>query len=309
LLVSFILPATMDDLHTTHPLWGVYIPDAPQDPRALDDFQSMVGARPDIVHWYQAWATNTADLEDGLPLDSDGLRQVDMRGAIPMLTWEAWGSIRGQRPAQLATIPTGAYDTYIDAFAHALQAFGKYVFLRPFHEMNNAAYPWSVRQSGNTADDLIRAWRYMHDRFTRDGATNVLWVWSPNTENDDVSFADIYPGDQYVDWLAVDGYNGGSQLAWGGWLTPNQLFRRSLTSLTKLNSDKPIMIAETASVDEGGARASWIAELYSGLPAVYPRVGAIVWFDADTTSRGEADWRILASTPDSVAAFRNAIRH
>jgi beta-mannanase len=298
----------MGDPQARHPLWGVYIPDAPQNPHVLNDFESMVGARPDIVHWYQSWATNGADLDAGLPFDADALDEVNARGAIPMVTWEAWGSIHGQRPAQLASIPTGAYDTYIDGVARDLKAFGKPVFLRPFHEMNNAVYPWSVGQSGNTADDLMRAWGYMHDRFTRIGATNVLWVWSPNAENDALPFADIYPGDQYVDWLAVDAYNGGAQLPWGGWLMPRQLFRRSYLSLTKLSTDKPIMIAETASVDQSGARANWIAELYNGVPSLYSRVDAIVWFQADTTSRGEADWRILQTTPDSLAAFKTAIR-
>jgi beta-mannanase len=298
----------MGDPQARHPLWGVYIPAAPQNPRVLNDFESMVGARPDIVHWYQSWGTNGADLDAGLPFDTDALDEIKARGAIPMVTWEAWGSIHAQRPAQLASIPTGAYDTYIDAVAQDLEAFGKPVFLRPFHEMNNAVYPWSVGQSGNTADDLIRAWRHMHDRFTRIGATNVLWVWSPNAENDALPFADIYPGDQYVDWLAVDAYNGGAQLPWGGWLMPRQLFRRSYLSLTKLSTDKPIMIAETASVDQSGARANWIAELYNRVPSLYRRVDAIVWFQADTTSRGEADWRILQTTPDALAAFKSAIR-
>jgi hypothetical protein len=307
LVVNLAVPAVaMGDQQPQRPLWGAYIPEAPQNPRVLDDFESLVGGRPDIIHWYQSWGATNATADDGVPVDRSALDRVAARGAIPLLTWEAFGTIHGQRPARLATIPSGAFDAYIDRVARSLQAYGKPVLLRPFHEMNNANYPWAVGQSGNSAADLIRAWQYMHDRFSQIGATNVRWVWSPNTENDQVAFADIYPGDQYVDWLAVDGYNGGSSLPWGGWIAPTQLFKRSYSSLSRLNADKPIMIAETSSVEQGGVRAEWITELYRGMPRAYPRVQAIVWFQADTTNRGEADWRIQTS-PESVAAFRDAI--
>jgi hypothetical protein len=288
------------------PLFGAYIPDAPQNLRVLGDFESLVGARPDIIHWYQPWAAGSGPGDEGTPLDREALDRVATRGEIPMITWEASGAIHGLRPARLATITSGAFDDYIDEWARGLKAYGKVVLLRPFHEMNNPAYPWAVGQSGNSAADLVRAWRYVHDRFSRLGVNNVLWVWCPNTENNQVTFAELYPGDQYVDWLAVDGYNGGSELDWGGWLTPQQLFKRSYASLATLNPDKPMMIAETSSVEHGGDRARWIEDLYGGLPIVYPRIGAIVWFQADTTNRGEADWRIQTSAA-SLGAFRGVI--
>ena len=304
LLVTLALPeVAMGEVPREAPLWGVYIPDAPMNPRVLGDFDSLVGGRPDIIHWYQPWG-GTGD--EGVPLDRAALDQVAAQGAVPMITWEAWGTIHGQRPARLATVLSGAFDGYIDRFARTLQAYGKPVLLRPFHEMNNPDYPWAVGQSGNSAADLIRAWQYVHDRFAQIGATNVRWVWSPNTENDLLPFSNIYPGDAYVDWLAVDGYNGGTQLPWGGWITPTKLFQRSYNSLSKLNADKPVMIAETSSVEQGGVRADWIAELYRGVPRAYPRIQAIVWFQADTTNRGEADWRIQTS-PASVTAFHDAI--
>jgi Glycosyl hydrolase family 26 len=288
------------------PLFGAYIPNAPQNLNVLTDFESLVGAPAEIIHWYQPWAATSGSGDEGTPLDRVALDRVATHGAIPMITWEASGAIHGLPPARLATITSGAFDDYIDEWARGLKAYARVVLLRPFHEMNNSAYPWAVGQSGNSAADLVRAWRYVHDRFSRLGVTNVRWVWCPNTENNQVTFAELYPGDQYVDWLAVDGYNGGSQLDWGGWLTPQQLFKRSYTSLASLNPDKPIMIAETSSVEHGGDRARWIEDLYDGLPADYPRISAIVWFQADTTNRGEADWRIQTSAA-SLDAFRRVI--
>jgi beta-mannanase len=307
LMFALLLPTTImaepaANIRPASVMWGAYIPGAPQD-SALDDFESLAGGAPEIIHVYMPWAA------DGpVPLDRDALEKVAAHHATPLITWEAWGTINGVAPARLSAIASGVFDDYIDQWALAIKSFGTAVFLRPFHEMNNPAYPWSVDQSGNTASDLVRAWQYVHDRFGRLGVDNVSWVWCPNTENDRISFADLYPGDQYVDWLGVDGYNGGTQLNWGGWLSPQQLFDRSYASLSRLNLDKPIMIAETSSVEQGGDRAQWITDLYATTRVSYPRIRAIVWFQADTTSRREADWRIQTSSA-SVAAFRAAVSY
>jgi hypothetical protein len=72
-----------------------------------------------------------------------------------------------------------------------------------------------------------------------------------------------------------------------------QLFDRSYASLTALSPAKPVMIADTASLEQGGDKADWIKDLYDTLPTAYPKTRAIAWFQADTTSGGEPDWRIL----------------
>jgi beta-mannanase len=172
--------------------------------------------------------------------------------------------------------------------------------------MNNPGYLWAYGQNGNTARDLIAAWRYVHERFARVGASNVMWVWSPNTETDQVSFRDLYPGDAYVDWLGVDGYNGGTQLGWGGWRSPQDVFRRSYRSLVALNPTKPIMIAETSTVEQGGDKAQWIDDLFNSLPSTFVNVRAIVWFQADHTTRGEADWRVNSSGA-ALKAYQAAV--
>jgi hypothetical protein len=290
------------------PARGVYVPGAAQDPALLAAFEALAGAPVDIVHSYQPWG-----FDEGQPgyqpvLDQQALRRVAAHGATPMITWEPRGPVAsagGRDPSRVATISSGYFDSYIDDWARGLKSFGRPVYLRPFHEMNNPSQAWAYGQNGNTAADEIAAWRYVHDRFERLGATNVLWVWSPNTENTQVAFAQLYPGDRYVDWLGVDGYNGGTQLDWGGWLSPMQVFDRSYRSLVALSPTKPIMIAETSSVEQGGSKATWIQQLFHELPLAFPNVQAIVWFQADLTVRGEANWR-LDTTPGALEAFRAA---
>ena len=49
------------------------------------------------------------------------------------------------------------------------------------------------------------AWIHTWTLFQQEGATNVEWVWCPNNGN--YPYKGFYPGDRYVDWVGVDGYN------------------------------------------------------------------------------------------------------
>jgi hypothetical protein len=290
---------------TSPPAVGVYIPGAAQDLSLLDSFETRIGKHVTIIPWYQPWGYTNGWYS--APLDVNALNAVAARGATPMITWEAWGPINGVDPSHVANIPTGAFDGYIDAWATGLKAFGRPVYLRPFHEMNNQSYPWAFGMNGNTAPDLIAAWRYIHDRFARIGASNVSWVWGPNTENDLVAFSTLYPGDRYVDWFGVDGYNGGTALDWGGWLSAQQIFEKSYRAFQAINPAMPVMIAETSSVEQGGSKAQWITDLFGSILAqAFPSIRAVVWFDDDLQAKGQADWRVESSQA-SLQAFSQAV--
>jgi len=288
---------------------GVYIPGGAQDTRLLDRFEALTGQPVGIVQWYQPWGANYAAGSAYQPqLDSQALWEVSERGGTPLITWEAWGTVNGSDPSRVETIPTGIYDNYIDSWAIGLRDFGRPVYVRLFHELNNQSYPWAYGHNGNSAADLIEAWRYVHDRFESHGATNVEWVWAPSTENRLVKFRDIYPGDDYVDWLGVDGYNGGSVYPewWGGWVTPTEVFEHSFNSFAAINPHKPIMIVETSTVEQGGDKADWISELYLELPERFPQLHAILWFNAAWGERPQANW-FVDSSSRSLKAYRDAL--
>ncbi len=67
--------------------------------------------------------------------------------------------------------------------------------------MNAGWFPWGVGTNGNTTTDYVTAWRHIHDIFEQEGATNVRWVWAPNVKPGlPTPYAELYPGDDYVDW-------------------------------------------------------------------------------------------------------------
>ncbi|MGN6700450.1 MAG: glycoside hydrolase family 26 protein, partial [Thermomicrobiales bacterium] len=198
---------------------GAYISSAPWDPTKIDEFSRLVGAPPAVVMWYQNWAGADKDKVNFAPGAMDA---VARRGAMPMVTWEPWddsGEI-AQPAFALRTILAGEYDPYIRHWARDAAAWHKPFYLRFAPEMNGDWYPWAPRVSGNTAAEYVATWRHVHDIFREEGATNVRWVWSPNVADAYTTpFAEVYPGDNYVDWIALVGYNWGTSQSWSGWLS------------------------------------------------------------------------------------------
>lgn len=259
-------------------------------------FSAAVSAPVSIYEWYQAW--------EGQPqFDSARATAAASAGALPMLTWEPWAPSQGtdQPKYALARIAAGDYDTYIASFARQVRTWGGTLALRFAHEMNGNWYPWGDNVNGNKPQDAIDAWKHVRKIFTEQGAKSVVWVWCVNAARPGTqdAYASLYPGDAQVDVVALDGYNGGTALPWGGWLTPTQIFGHSLQEMNKL-THRPLIIAETGSAEQGGDKAAWITALFK-LVQANPQIRALVWFDY----LKEADWRITSSKA-ATAAFRQA---
>jgi beta-mannanase len=195
-----------------------------------------------------------------------------------MVTWEPWlytdPAGTDQLEYQLSKIINGDFDAYIKRWADDSKSWGHPYFLRFAAEMNGDWFPWSEQVNGNEPGEYVRAWRHVHTIFANEGVTNVTWVWSPNIEYDgSTPLEELYPGDDYVDWLGMDGYNWGTvphrartaslegtntnrSATVTGWQTFSQVFTQTYTHITAL-STKPLMVAETASAEQGGSKANW----------------------------------------------------
>ena len=258
---------------------------APWDPARIDWFANLVGTPPRIVHWYQDWTYS---------IGANLLDSVASRGAMPMVTWEPW-------TAPIDDIASGGWDGYIKGWADDAAAWGQVFFVRFGHEMNGDWYPWCPQSGSTTSASYVKAWKHIVDIFRQEGATNVRWVWCPNVGYPGATaFADLYPGDAYVDWVALDGYNWGATTG-HSWQALADVFQQSYDDLGALAPTKPIMIAETSSSETGGSKAAWIRQgLLTDLPTKLPRVQAVVWFDSYSSNGWQVD-----SSATSLAAFHD----
>ena len=234
-----------------------------------------------------------------------------------MLDWSSWhlGGSANQPDFKLSTIYTGSHDDYIRQWALDAKAWGHPFFLRFDWEMNgNWKFPWSEQLNGNQPGDYIKAWQHVHNIFTQNGVTNVTWVWCPNISGDTtLPMGSLYPGDAYVDWICLDGYN--KYNVWLGFHTVftgsgiNWLFN-SYEEILAVAPNKPLMLGETASLeagDGGSQKAAWITDAYlNQLPTNFPKIKAVVWFNWD--DKNPANTFPIDSSQSSLSAFSAAVK-
>ena len=276
--------------------FGVSMPDVPADMSGLSSLTSALGRAPRQVMWYVAWSSNT-------DFPATQAAQVAATGAVPVITWEPWNPANGvDQPAfALDRITAGDFSAYETSWAKQIKAYGKPVVLRFAHEMNGNWYPWSAQTNGNTAGDYVAAWRHVRSVFSRQSVTNVTWSWSPNVPySGSTDLSSLYPGDAYVDQVALDGYNWGTTQPWSTWTSFWDLFSTGVTQLQTLTS-KPLFIAEVASAEAGGSKAAWIADMFAALSA-HPEIRGFTWFH----HAKETDWRIDSSA-STLDAFRTGL--
>lgn len=291
---------------------GIYRPPAPFRTYILDEFESVSPKQPAILMWYQPWAE-----EGPNTFDSGMAVRLWEAGYTPLITWEPWNPgtnanfVRdpaNQSRYRLTHIIGGDFDPYIRQFARDVAAARGPVMIRLMHEMNGNWYPWCGTVNGNKPKEYAAAWRHVHDIFEAEGATNVTWVWSINHESvpDDSgnAYKVYYPGDEYVDWVAMSGFNWGTTSPYSSWQTFEYWYKKPMTFLKTL--DKPVIIAEFGSVEQGGDKAAWLTDAYKRIRTAYPYVRAVVYYDSrEEGPETTQDWRLETSTK-SVAAYRKA---
>ncbi|UQU62781.1 hypothetical protein COUCH_27595 [Couchioplanes caeruleus] len=208
-------------------------------------------------------------------------------GRIPLVNVEP-------NDVDFADIIDGAYDPMLRRRADDAKALGRQFFVDFAAEMNGDE-GWG----GHDPATYVAAWRHIHDLFVARGATNVVWAWCPNNEDaeDSPPAMDYYPGDAYVDWTGIDGYNWGTSDPDFEWQSFRSVFAGLYAQLAA--KGKPIIIAETASDEAGGSKASWIAGIIPTLRSTYPLIKAVVWFDVDK----ERHWQINSSS-SALSAYR-----
>lgn len=271
----------------------------------IDNYEALINKNLASVMIYVNWGNGT---NNNFPTAT--LNIIDANGSVPHIVWEPYLTSLGPGTSIMDNILAGWYDTYITSFANSAKAYGKPMWLRFAHEMNGNWYGWSGAMNGaNLAatSKYTQVWHYVWNKFQSVGATNVAWVWSPANANLPVASWNIpenyYPGDSYVDWLGMDGYN---------WYTNNDgspnnqtfdgVFAGIYTTLGTINSSKPVMVSEFASADFTG-KSNWIADAFNKIKTTYTRIRCYNWFHINK----ERDWRINSANAGNPLAIRIAM--
>ena len=270
--------------------------------------EAALGRHMDINNHYHGEWDSIA--EDGL----SWLEYWDVQsGRIPLVGWGCYDSNK---------IISGSQDDIIRRTAQQMKAFGHEFFMRYCWEMDGSRKQGTVKGP----EEFVAAWQRMHRIFAEEGATNVIWTWTANAagfkdkrkySNNEPPGPHFYPGDEYVDWIAADGYNWGvSERNQGDrWRQVFEIFDEFMVFARQ--HPRPIMVGEYGAQEQSKdpeAKARWMRISHDTLMnkprtpecpwcGAFSDVAAIVYFDVDYGSHG--DWRIMSSDV-TLQAYKEA---
>jgi hypothetical protein len=223
-------------------------------------------------------------------------------GAVPFVRLMLRSSAEENRSEELfslSAIINGRFDSDLKKWAVAAKEFASPLLAEWGTECNGDWFPWNAKWNGAEGGDensagkfegprrFAAAYRHIIDIFRKAGALNVSWVFHVNSSDEPRDkwnrFELYYPGDEYVDWLAVSVY---------GPKTPDddeeeaQPFVRQLDKaygrLRKLSSEKPVLVAEFGCT-AGHASVTaeeWAAAALDGLLSRrWPQIVGFSWWN------------------------------
>lgn len=323
------------------PASGMYLggaPDFVSNPRRLEG-DTVTRAAIEAFEADAAHATVWSEMAQhwflGLEFPADKVMTAWRANQIPFIRMFAHAGSPygiGNPPEQfpgdysLENIAGGRFDGPLKAWADAARDTNIPILLEFGIEENNDWGPWAGdwNGAGQTAfgdpalpdgpERFRLAFRHLVTLFRAEGASNVTWFfhvdswYRPRAWWD--TYANYYPGDDVVDWLALSVY---------GWLGtgPNNgipTFEQKLQThkdpgyagsyadLTSLNT-RPVALAETAAPSgTPQERADWIAGMFATLASGrYPRLAELTWWNStDIGTR-------IDLYPETKAAFRAGV--
>ena len=273
---------------------GFYDLDVPVNMAPLTALESSIGGHAAVIHFF------ISDWES-FPLSR--VQTIAAHGSIPMVSIDF---VRTCQDRGVDSIISGEMDQYLHDWAAAAKTYGGVVWIRPFPEMNGNWSCWCGVVGTNTTAKTVAAWKHVHDIFVAEGASNVKFVWNVNSmsipDNAENAIEKYWPGDDYVDYVSVDGYNWGTSASWSSWSMPAQIFDIPYKQITAL-TNKPFFIAETASTPVGGDKPAWITDLFKSMATRYPKIVGVCWFNQNK----EQDWR-MDQNDATLAAMKQILR-
>lgn len=306
-LIKYLLPiymAAIPHITLADTLLGVYYGNQGWNVEQIKAMESWQGKRHAVITLFTDWSNSTSVMDN---LFKQQLPNIWKNGNVPMITWEPYTSGSTTPTDITKRIAIGEYDAYIETWANRLKIFlsgpdGIYntaddrrVYLRLAHEMNGNWYPWSASLGNSDPLDFIDMWRRVVSIFDNKGLdfTHLQWVWCVNSTDIGTYTAEqFYPGDSFVHWIAIDGYNWGSSQTWSTWKSPSAIYDNMIGRIRAL-SVRPVALAEFATTSSrpfGSSMAdklTWINEMFTY--AANEDIRLVSWFNQDKT----VDWAIF----------------
>src|SRR5690606_25075730 len=271
--------------------WGI----APEIFTGLDVEQAVasaekrMGARADIVHVYH---------RGGQLFPTKKEIRLARDPAHPRLLLINWKPSLNRTWAEIAR---GAVDHRIDRLAdHLRREFPERFFLTIHHEPENDVN--AAAGSGMRAKDYAAMFRHVVLRLRQKGVKNAVTVMTymgaPNWAVK-LWFEELYPGDDVVDWVAMDPYADHRVHDFGSLVNKTREEYEEWPGFYRWMQwrfpGKPVMVAEWGVFERPDDPAFKRAFFESVRHQIrrYPQIKALVYFDSPSAPRGDTRFDTL----------------
>jgi hypothetical protein len=293
---------------------------------STDEYEATVGHKVAWVYfsnnWYKSAAFPKATSE-----------WIAARGSVPYIRLMLRSNVApgSEEPTfTLARIIKGDFDPQLRAWAKDAASFGKPVMAEYGPEVNGDWFPWngSFNGAGTTTgfgdpkkadgpERFVAAYRHIIDVMRQEKAYNVSWVFHVDVygspEEPWNTMAAYYPGDTYIDWLALSAY-GAQDSSDDVGQTFRELVDAGYPQLAKVSSTKPIIVAEMGTDVRNTLLdpAVWAKTALTHMFAAkrWPRIAGFCWWDErwanDEDPANDSDMRVQDS-PAVTKVFRDAL--
>ncbi len=273
----------------------------------IDHYESLVGKTPSVLFMGYMWSRLS---EAGNEFPIGQASAAAERGIIPFITYDLRQPFFGHgMEFSLSDIIKGKADHLLKDFARQSRKFGEEYggfFIRTMREMNGHWYPWG--QSWN----MKPAWRYIYRIFNEEGANEyATWVWNPIVNEGRISYASnanqYYPGDEFVDWIGLNGFNFGPVSGNHLWNSFGETYALGYSIMRKKHPKKPILIAEVGCYPDKKQEPVWFRKMFYDLKEKFGGIKAICYFDMNWSNHPDGFDSRIDSSPEALKAFKEGI--
>jgi len=194
----------------------------------VSDVKQTAGNFPAVFGW------ELGDLELGNPASLDGvvfenmkskIKWVNAQGGINTISWHCNNPLTGKNAWDVSSkevvksvLPGGEKN---EVFVKMLDHLADFILslkdekgelipivFRPWHEHTGSWFWWGKNLC--SVDEYVALWKYTVDHLQARGAHNILYAYSTGSGlKSTTDYLERYPGDEIVDLLGFDEYQGG----------------------------------------------------------------------------------------------------
>lgn len=282
-------------------------------PADVESYEQTVGHKVAWVYFSNNWYRSSL-----FPLAT--ATWIRERGAIPFIRLMTRFSDENPTPDPrytLDAILNGSFDEELTAWGQAAKDFATPLIVEWGTEMNGHWFAWNASWNGREggAEKFRRAYRHIVETIRAQGATNIIWVFHINADDDPEeswnAFEKYYPGDDIIDWLGVSVYSAQTPQD-DYWTNFTEQLDAVMPRLTAL-SDKPVFLLEFGVTQNNplGDQAQWADEaLTSLLSNRWPAIKGFSWWNErwqnDDNPEHDTNMRVQDNT-ELIEVFRKRL--